>query len=117
MTRREFLSNSSLCKQLNDLLNHPVMVHATQIALDEMDPIEPDPRNGDLIQQAAITGMKARGANELVRRLFLLTIPPPEKPPDQTLEYDQSALDHMVKSGYTLEEAKKAQQEFNQQQL
>lgn len=117
MTRFEFVSQEGLCKQLRDVLEHPVLASAIEIAKQEITPKEPLSQHGDLIQQAAIGGMKYRGAAEFLAVLNLLTIPLKPRTKDTQGEFDQAALDAMVAQGYSLEEAKKAMAEANQFQI
>ena len=113
MTRHEFISNEHLCKQLFDILSNPVMMEAVSIVSGEMQPGYPVHHDGDLIQQAAVAGMRAHGAHMFLMRLRTLTNPAKPKA-EVTGEFDHAAIDYMVKSGYTREQAMEAMKEANQ---
>lgn len=112
MKRSEFISSEHLCGQLNDLLQSPVFQYAQAIALQEMVPSDPSFNRGDLIQQAAIAGMKAKGAAEVLERIKSLTLPKVDKPPQIGGEYDEAAIEGMIAKGYTQEQAQAALKEF-----
>lgn len=116
MTRQEFTSNELLQKGLNDFLLSPAGMYAFEIALKEMEPREPNPLRGDLIHQAAIAGMRAQGAGEIITRLRTLTIPHKKSESAKDDEYEDTAVQILVKQGYTEEQAKAAAIEFHQQQ-
>jgi hypothetical protein len=116
MTRQEFTSNELLQKALNDFLLSAAGMYAFEIVLKEMEPREPNPLRGDLIQQAAISGMRAQGAGDIVSKLRTLTIPYKKGEAVRDNEYDDTAVQILVKQGYTEDQAKQAAKEFHQQQ-
>lgn len=114
MTRAFFTSDINACKRLNEFLNDPIVQIAFSIALKEVQPSHPSQAKGDLIQQAAISGMQTLGANSFIAGLQSLTNP--SKVASQQNEYDQSAVDVLVQQGYSKEEAIKAVKDFNSTQ-
>jgi hypothetical protein len=116
MTHQEFTSNELLQKGLNDFLLSPAGMYALEIVLKQMEPREPNPLRGDLIHQAAISGMRAQGAGEVVTKLRALTIPYKKGEVVKDNEYEDTAVQILVKQGYTEAEAKNAAKEFHQTQ-
>ena len=110
MTREQFTADASLCRRLNELITDPVYLAAQEIAMKEVQPYDPKIVHGDLIQQAAILGMKVRGANAMVNNIQSLTNPA-KTPVVGDRQYDDAALQALIKEGYTPEQAKKAMDE------
>lgn len=115
MNRIQFISDPRMCQRLNELLTDPVMVEAMSIAIRECQPSEPVLLKGDLLQQATLEGMKTRGANIYQSALRSLTNPLKEQS-SLGQEYDEAALQSLIKQGYSESEAKQAMKEFHSTQ-
>lgn len=110
MNRVQFTGNEQLCRRLHELLNDPVMQYAMAIALNACKPTEPRPGMGDLIQQAAMSGQRSKGANDLVAELQSLTIPGKQQVPSEQ-PYDHAAKEALIAQGLTPEQAEQAAKE------
>lgn len=116
MNRFEFISSEHMTSRLAELLRDPVMEHALQIIRNEAIPGVPVQQGGDLIQQAAIAGMRAEGRSKAILDLILLTKFKSPDQKDKEEEFDQSAIKILVSQGYTEPQAKAAMKEYYQTQ-
>lgn len=114
MNRLQFISSESKTSRLAEILRDPIMEEAMQIIRNEAIPQAPSPHGGDLIQQAAIAGMRAEGRQKAILDLELLTKFRAPEQKDKEQEFDQSAMAILVSQGYTEAQAKVAMKDFYQ---
>lgn len=111
MTETEFRSNDSCTHRMNEILNDPVFLQARLILKTKSKPAFPSATGGDLLHQAALNGASAYGWMDCLDTLEKLANPLADRkspPRSETPNHDRTAIEAMMKKGYTREQAEQA---------